>query len=157
MPSMPNHAVRRFIASGLGGGMLPRRLWGSDSGAGTVGAAVGAALAVIVWSLPIGVHLAMTAAAVVLSLWAPRPFLDDDPDPSWVAIDEVAGALLAVTGLRGLPWLLAWLAFRTFDIWKRLPGIRAAERLPGTWGVTADDLIAGAYALGVGWLVAWVA
>jgi phosphatidylglycerophosphatase A len=157
MPLMPALPLRRFIASGLGGGLVPRRLWGSDAGAGTVGAAVAAGVALLLWPLPPAVHLAATAGAVALSLWAPRPFLaTDQDDPQWVAIDEVAGALLALTGLRGLPWIVAWFAFRAADIWKRLPGVAAAERLPGSLGVTADDLVAGAYALGAGWLLTWV-
>jgi phosphatidylglycerophosphatase A len=44
--------------------------------------------------------------------------------------------------------LISLLAFRFFDIVKPL-GIRNAEALPGGWGVMADDLLAGAYALAV--------
>jgi phosphatidylglycerophosphatase A len=51
---------------------------------------------------------------------------------------------------------VAWFAFRAADIWKRLPGVAAAERLPGSLGVTADDLVAGVYALGAGWLLTWL-
>ncbi|HEX9643299.1 MAG TPA: phosphatidylglycerophosphatase A [Acidimicrobiia bacterium] len=156
MPVTPGSPLRRVIASGLGAGLVPRRLWGSDAGAGTVGAAVAAGVALVLWPLPVAVHLAATAGAVTLSLWAPRPFLATDQDPQWVAIDEVAGALLALTGLRGLPWIVAWFAFRAADIWKRLPGVAAAERLPGSLGVTADDLVAGVYALGAGWLLTWL-
>ena len=93
------------------------------------------------------------AAAVLLSLWAPRPFLREDPDPGWVAIDEVAGALLAVTALSGIAWVVAWAVARLADIFKVLPGVGAAERLPGAIGVTADDLVAGLYGLAAGWLV----
>jgi phosphatidylglycerophosphatase A len=42
---------------------------------------------------------------------------------------------------------------RLADIFKVLPGVRRAERLPGALGVTADDLVAGLYGLGVGWLL----
>ena len=148
--------MRRFVAAGFGVGLLPRRLWGTDAGAGTLGALVGAGVAGALISLPLWVHLAAVAAAIALSLWAPKPFLADDPDPGWVAIDEVAGAMLAVSGLTGGAWIVAWVVARLADIFKVLPGIRAAERLPGAQGVTADDLLAGLYGLAAGLLVAWL-
>jgi phosphatidylglycerophosphatase A len=92
------------------------------------------------------------AAASGLPLGAPRPLLGEDPDPGWVAIDEVAGALLAVTALSGGAWAVAWVIARLADIYKVLPGVGAAERLPGSVGVTVDDLVAGAYGLAAGWL-----
>jgi phosphatidylglycerophosphatase A len=149
--------VRRFIAAGFGAGFVPRRLWGSDNGAGTVGAVLAACIAVAISPFPDYVHVAAAGIAVALSLWAPRPYLEDGGgDPQWVAIDEVAGALIALTGLAGLPWLLAWAVFRVADIWKVLPGVPQAERLPGALGVTADDLVAGLYGLASGSALAWL-
>ena len=147
--------IRRFMAAGLGSGFLPRRLWGSDNGAGTVGAVLAALIAIALSPFSILVHVGVVLAAVVASLWAPTPFLADDGDPQWVAMDEVAGTLLALTGLAGFAWVVAWLVFRAADIWKVLPGVAEAERLPGSLGITADDLVAGAYGLGAGWLVTW--
>jgi len=67
-----------------------------------------------------------------------------------VVIDEVAGILLALCLVR--PTLVhlvaAFLLFRLFDIWKPFP-VGRLERLPGAWGVTADDLMAGLYAAAV--------
>lgn len=148
--------MRRFIAAGFGVGLVPRRVRGSDSGAGTLGALVAAGIALALLPLPLWVHLAAVGAATALSLWAPRAFLADDSDPGWVAIDEVAGALLAVTGLGGAAWVVAWVVARLADIFKVLPGVRAAEGLAGAIGVTADDLVAGLYGLGAGWLVVWI-
>ena len=49
----------------------------------------------------------------------------------------------------GLPnWkylLLGFILFRVFDIWKPWP-VRQAEKLPGGWGIMADDWVAGIYA-----------
>jgi hypothetical protein len=42
---------------------------------------------------------------------------------------------------------------RLADIFKVLPGVAAAERLPGAVGVTFDDVLAGGYGLAVGWLL----
>ncbi len=39
-------------------------------------------------------------------------------------------------------WLIGFAFFRLFDIWKPGP-VRWAERLPGGWGVMADDAVAG--------------
>jgi phosphatidylglycerophosphatase A len=94
-------------------------------------------------------------------------------DPSFVVIDEVSGMhltlVLAIMPL-GLPtqlipadnattfaiysalsllnWkylLLGFILFRAFDIWKPFP-VRQLEKLPGGWGIMADDWMAGIYA-----------
>ncbi len=94
-------------------------------------------------------------------------------DPQYVVIDEVSGMhltlLLAIVPL-GLPtqllpadeasvfalysalsllnWkylLLGFILFRVFDVWKPWP-IRGLEKLPGGWGIMADDWMAGLYA-----------
>jgi len=145
--------VRRFVAAGFGVGLLPRCFRESDAGAGTLGALLAGAIAIAISPLSLVVHVAAVLGATALSLWAPRPFLRDDPDPGWVAIDEVAGALLAVTALSGGAWAVAWVVARLADIYKVPPGVGTAERLPGALGVTADDIVAGAYGLGAGWLI----
>ena len=148
--------MRRFVAAGFGVGLLPGRLRGRDDGAGTLGALVAAGIAATLLSLPLSVHVVAVAVAIILSLWTPLPYLAQDRDPGWVAIDEVAGTLLALTALSGPGWLVAWVVARLADIFKVLPGVRAAEALPGTIGITADDLVAGLYGLGAGWLTMWV-
>ncbi len=78
-------------------------------------------------------------------------------DPQHVIIDEVSGqhltwllgvgpramALSAAANWKYL--LLGFILFRVFDIWKPFP-VRQAERLPGGWGIMADDWLAGIYA-----------
>ena len=142
--------MRKFIAAGFGSGLIPRRLYGSDSGAGTFGAAV--AVVVGVWLIPAPwwVDLVAAVAAIGLSLWAARPFAVAGADPGWVAIDEVAGTLVAMIGLAGWPWVIAVVIARLLDIFKVAPGIRQAEALHGEVGVTLDDVVAGLYGLIVG-------
>ncbi len=72
-------------------------------------------------------------------------------DPGWIVIDEVCGmwmalALVSSESVVEHPWLLlvAFALFRFFDILKPL-GIHRLERLPGAWGVMADDLLGGVY------------
>jgi phosphatidylglycerophosphatase A len=65
-------------------------------------------------------------------------------DPSECVIDEVAGQWLAcLAAPLTLPgYILAFIAFRLFDILKPWPA-SAAERAPGGLGVMLDDLVAG--------------
>lgn len=145
--------MHRLLASSFGLGLIPRRLWGSDSGAGTFGAALGTGIgALLLWAgTPWWATALTTAAAAAASWWSARPFAPQG-DPGWVCMDETAGSLLALVGLGGWPFVAAALVARAADIWKVLPGVRAAEdRLPGALGITADDLVAGLYGLGVGW------
>ena len=70
---------------------------------------------------------------------------DEDPDPSKVVIDEVAGQLAALLILANVNlWslLAAFVLFRLFDITKPL-GIRRLEAIPNGWGIMLDDLAAG--------------
>lgn len=82
----------------------------------------------------------------------------DDPDPSEIVIDEVAGIWLALwpvslgAMMQGVAitalwpgWVVAFVAFRAFDILKPGP-VGWADRLHTPLGVMLDDIIAGAFA-----------
>lgn len=148
--------MHRFVASGFFVGLIPRRLWGNDGGAGTFGAALAALVALSFWRLPWWVGLLAFGAAFTLSLWSAEPFAADHADPGWIVIDEIAGTLVAVIGLTGWPWLVAVVVARLADIFKVLPGVKRAEALPGAVGITMDDVVAGLYGLAAGWGVALV-
>lgn len=145
--------MHRLVASWFGSGLLLGRVRGSHMGSGTIGAAV--TLPIAWWLNGIGWWACALAAVLVagLSLWSVRPFADDGSDPGWVVVDEAAGTFVAAIGLGGWPLVVAWVVFRIADATKRLPGVAAAERLPGAVGVTADDLVAGAWGLAAGWLL----
>ena len=73
-------------------------------------------------------------------------------DPGEVVADEFAGQAVTFLAIGTIPtgqiWataVLGFLLFRLFDITKPWP-IRKLEKLPNTWGILADDLLAGAYA-----------
>lgn len=68
-------------------------------------------------------------------------------DPGWVVIDEVIGSFVAVAGHRMtfVTIVGGFVLFRIFDILKPFP-VNRAERLPGGYGVVADDIVAGVYA-----------
>ncbi len=67
-------------------------------------------------------------------------------DPSFIVLDEVAGQWIALLTLppRPLYWMLAFIGFRLFDVFKPF-GLKRFERMPGGWGVMMDDVMAGFY------------
>jgi phosphatidylglycerophosphatase A len=107
------------------------------------------------WSY--GLFLAgLCALAVAFSHMAEElNVFGDKSDPGQIVIDEAVGMLIALWGLSApISWwqvALAFAAFRFFDIAKPWP-VNAAQRLPGGWGVVADDVAAGLYALCLVWL-----
>lgn len=122
-------------------------------GPGTAGA-VGAILAA--WLICRWTGLApvwLLGAAVLLLLPAVRASahvarVSGSEDPGIIVIDEVLGqwVALAAAGAFDLTGAAAaFVLFRLFDIYKPWP-VRAAEKLPGGWGIVADDLLAGAWA-----------
>ena len=102
------------------------------------------------WAVAIAAVVA-TALSIVAGRTAERDFGSKDPRP--FVMDEVAGMIIA--GLAAwTPWStdawltlpIAFLWFRVTDILKPPPA-RQLERLPGGWGITMDDVAAGAMAL----------
>ncbi len=68
-------------------------------------------------------------------------------DPREVVIDEVAGVFLVffMVPLHGVNIVLGFLLYRILDILKPFP-VRQFERLRGSSGIMADDLMCGIYA-----------
>lgn len=128
----------RLIASVGGAGWFP-------VAPGTVGSAVGVGLYLL---LPITLYVQLGALffIIVLSVWSGgvAQRLAKEHDPSFIVIDEVAGQWIACFMLPKHVFYLAgaFLLFRLFDIIKCFP-MKQLERLPGGWGITADDLAAG--------------
>lgn len=102
---------------------------------------------------------ALAAAVTAPAIWAAgvTARYKKAKDPGLVVVDEVAGQWVALAGAAGLNWktyTAAFLLFRLFDIWKPAP-VRQLERLPGGYGIVADDLCAGVYAALVLFLAGW--
>ena len=97
------------------------------------------------------VAFALLAAALFFpALWAAgeTALAVKKKDPSIVVVDEVLGQWITLAGALAFNWksyLLAFLLFRAFDIWKP-PPVRQLEALPGGLGINADDAMAGIYA-----------
>jgi len=98
----------------------------------------------MVYALTLVIAAVGVFASSQVSQWA------NSKDPQFVVIDEVSGQLITYhfflpAMLNWKIWILGFLLFRFFDIWKPFP-IRHLEKLPGGWGIMADDWLAGIYA-----------
>lgn len=131
-----------WLATGFGLGRVPRA-------PGTAGSLLGVGLWWLLkdWGLLPGVGallLCVLGSVWVAGVTAKRL---GESDPSCVVIDEVVGMPVALLWVAPVLWevVAAFVAFRVFDIWKPFP-IRQSQRLPGGWGIVADDVLAGVYA-----------
>ncbi len=133
-----------LLATGLGAGY-------SRWAPGTVGSLWGP---VLVWGMQsaglTGLAWAVTAVIIALvgvPICGEAARLMDLKDPGSVVWDEIAAfpLVFAFTQVTPASAVLGFLLFRFFDITKIWP-IRRFERLPGGWGIMADDLVAAIYA-----------
>ena len=87
------------------------------------------------------------AVLTVLAIPAVERARRGETDPGRIVVDELLGMSVTVAGHSiTVPVLIgAFILFRAFDILKPYP-IRKLERLPGAFGIIADDLLAGVYA-----------
>jgi phosphatidylglycerophosphatase A len=124
--------------------------------------------------LPLICAFALLIFLALAGVWASHRAADYSgiKDPQFVVIDEVAGqhltlalplipiamphlqahvdfsvyAIFSALSLVNWKYLLTgFVLFRLFDIWKPYP-IKSLEKLPGGWGIMADDWLAGVYA-----------
>lgn len=150
--------VAYHVATVLG---LGDRLPAPGTTAGSLPATLGWWLAMVVLVDPVSrlaATVAGTVVVVLVGIWAAGVESErrGAVDPGPVVIDEVAGQWLAL-----LPALLllehptpvslgvsaaaGFVLFRLFDVAKPWP-VRRLERLPGGFGIVADDLAAGVLA-----------
>ena len=133
----------RIAATVFGVGYFPKA-------PGTAASVVAAFLYVIVFhKLAWPLYLALIVLLFFFGSHVSKRYAAEvgQPDPQRVVIDEAMGQFLALFLIpnRWPPVLAAFLLFRFFDIIKPGP-IRSLEKLPGGWGIMADDAGAGAAA-----------
>lgn len=107
-----------------------------------------------------GILLA-SVLGVIWGPWAIERWGRKDPKP--FVLDEFAGQWIALLWLPAIAYSSMWGAayaiggqfflFRLFDVIKPPPASHIDAHWPGGWGITCDDLVAGAYALIVGQLI----
>lgn len=141
--------LKYFLGTGFYSGSLPKA-------PGTFGSL---AVTVLVFGLiqaqiP-GAILILLILSALISLWVSAYFEDNfGKDPGRLVMDEWAGQSLVFVGISfsgdlqtDLTLLAAgFLLFRFFDILKPL-GINKVQDIGKKWGILADDLLAGFYAL----------
>ncbi|WP_027390248.1 phosphatidylglycerophosphatase A family protein [Chrysiogenes arsenatis] len=125
---------------------------------GTWGTLPGVALLWFTGSWLLSAKLALALFLILVGVFLSQKGIEyyNNEDPKQVVIDEIAGVYVA-----GMWWppsalvlILAFLAFRFFDILKPWP-VNRAEALPGAFGIMADDIVAGIYAAGVLFLLSF--
>lgn len=134
--------IQKTIATVFGIGYIQK-------GAGTIAAI----LYCLLWYFSPAVGLITTVTAIlavtVLGIWSGNHVEKQwGKDSNRVVIDEFAGMMITLINTPvQMKYLITGLfLFRFFDIAKPL-GIRKLEMIKGGWGVMADDVLAGIYAL----------
>lgn len=148
---MSNQPEPRFILThpvhllsfGFGTGLSPKA-------PGTVGTLVGFPLYMVISPFPAGIQ-----AVILVILFVIGIRLCDitgravgEVDHSGIVWDEIVcfAMVLVVTPIEPLWWLLAFVAFRFFDIVKPWPASWIDNNVKTGFGVMADDLVAAIYA-----------
>lgn len=134
-------SAARFLATGFLSGYI-------SLASGTAGSC--AAMAVyFLWVGSGYSSLWLLLGSWILGIWAIRTAEEVLPgnDPGVIVIDEFCGFFAASLGFAAwqnpiLAVVAAFFLFRFYDIFKPGP-IGWAERLPGSWGIMMDDLMAG--------------
>ena len=116
---------------------------------GTFGSALGL---VLLWAMrtvgDVGLDIIVLVLVLVLGVWSGSVAerYAGRVDPGIVVIDEVAGMLITMLliPVTALSALAGFLVFRALDILKPWPA-RRLERLPGGFGIMADDVMAAVY------------
>jgi phosphatidylglycerophosphatase A len=115
----------------------------------------GSLMAIIPWlfvkDIPIASYLAVLGGLFVLGFFVSGSAekILDSPDAGCIVIDEVLGMFITLTAAPDHPlaWLLGFVLFRIFDIYKPFPVSWFDQHIHGGIGIMMDDVIAGIYAL----------
>jgi phosphatidylglycerophosphatase A len=144
-----------WLATGLGVGLVA-------PAPGTIGGLWGLALVdPIVRIAPLEAQIAVIGLLIILAANICTSAVREmgvANDPGAIVLDEIVALPIVFVGFSAVSWpLLAagFLLFRLFDI-SKIGLADSAEKLPGGWGVVADDCVAALQAClalhGVAWL-----
>jgi len=137
-----NEKMVTFLATGFGAGLLP-------FAPGTAGTLVGVLICLIFlpfpWIVRFSAVIALLAFSVYVSQLAENIY--HKKDDQRIVIDEIIGFQITMlpVEINTLNICAGFILFRIFDILKPFP-VRNLQRLPGGWGIVADDAAAGIYA-----------
>ncbi|MBQ7578754.1 MAG: phosphatidylglycerophosphatase A [Synergistaceae bacterium] len=130
---MKNYPFYVWIASLFGLGFIPSGMPGTVS-----------SFAACVVSAFVDVPLWAIIAISIIGVWATdksEKFFNRK-DPSFLNIDEVPGMWITIYLLPKSFIIPGFFLFRLIDILKPWP-VSAMEKLPGGWGIMADDILGG--------------
>ena len=138
-----SHPVH-FLAFGFGAGLSPYA-------PGTVGTLVGFPLFFLLRGLDPVIYFSVVAVLYVAGIW----FCDvagkavGVADHGGIVWDEIVAFMLVLPFAPQTPlgYVLAFMLFRLFDIWKPFPIRYADKHIHGGFGVMFDDLLAAIYAV----------
>ena len=133
-----------FFALGFGSGL-------AQKAPGTFGTIVGLPLFWLISGQSLNTQFAIIALLFVIGIY----FCDvagkniGVSDHGSIVWDEIVAMLLvlALTPFSAAYWLVAFLLFRLFDIWKPFPIRQFDAKLKNGFGVMFDDLLAAIYAV----------
>lgn len=142
-----------FLAFGFGTGLSPKA-------PGTVGTLIGLPMYYLIRGQSINLQLLTIAAAFMIGV-----YLCDKTgkalgvaDHGGIVWDEIVAMMLVltITPFSLLWWVVAFVLFRLFDIWKPFPIRQCDAKLKGGFGVMFDDLLAAVYAMLVLKALLWI-
>jgi phosphatidylglycerophosphatase A len=123
---------------------------------GTAGSLLGAVLCYPLADLPWPVYLGATLLLTAIAVWVAGRVAAQlgRPDPPQIVIDEIAGMWVAAIALPATHYdfIAVFLLYRLMDVVKP-SAISRLERLPGGFGIVADDVAAGLLARVMWWLL----
>lgn len=139
-----------FFALGFGSGLVPKA-------PGTFGTLVGLPLFWLISAYSLNLQLFIISTLFLVGIYFCHTTgkslgVSDHGSIVW---DEIVAIMLVLTfapnHISG--WIVAFLFFRLFDIWKPFPIRQFDAKLKNGFGVMFDDLLAALYAIASMWLV----
>ena len=143
-----------FFALGFGSGLLPKA-------PGTFGTLMGLPLFWLISGYTLHTQLLNITALFLLGIYFCHKTGQDlgVADHGSIVWDEIVAMMLvlSIAGNTWSLWLIAFLLFRLFDIWKPYPICYFDAKLKNGFGVMFDDLLAAIYTILVIKFVIWPA
>ncbi len=141
---LDKHAPYTWLASWFGCGFI-------NPAPGTWGSLGALPFGIVIYLLSGAYGLAVSAVIItIIGLWAADKFdkAMNGHDSKMIVIDEVAGMWIALipAALNPALIIIAFIAFRFFDILKPYPISYLDQKVEGAVGVMADDVLAGIFA-----------
>ncbi|MGJ8620688.1 MAG: phosphatidylglycerophosphatase A family protein [Methylophilaceae bacterium] len=141
------------MALGFGSGLAPKA-------PGTFGTIMGLPLYWLMASIAFPMQLIIITIAFLIGIY----FCDiagkllGMSDHGSIVWDEIVAMMLVltITPMDWIWWIVAFILFRLFDIWKPFPISWCDAKLKGGFGVMFDDLLAAFYAMIMIKIILWI-